>query len=175
VSWSSGRDVAEHDLLAGDHGLLDRVEVFGWRAFVGGGVPTVRVDVDRAGRRLGVGSEALRQGADELAERSLDSGRRRRRAGNHEQCPRLGRRQAAQVGTAATGKPPATVAALHRVHREAGDAERVEVAAGGSLRDLELGGHLSGRHLLALLEQEEDGDQTVRAHTSTLAYKPVSQ
>ncbi len=159
------RDVAEHDLFAGDDGVLDRVEVFGRRAFVRRAVPTRRVDVDRAGRRFGVGSEPFGQGAHELAERGLDARRRRCRPGDHEQRPRLGRGEAAQVGAPATRQPPAAVAPLHRVDGQPGDTEGVEVAAGGALGHLELGGHLGGRHLPALLEQEEDGDQTVRAHT----------
>ncbi len=157
-------DVAEHDLFAGDDGVLDRVEVFGRRTFVRRAVPTRRVDVDRARRRFGVGTEPFGQGAHELAERGLDAGRRRRRPGDHEQRPRLGRGEAAQVGASATRQSPAAVAALRRVDGQPGHPEGVEIAAGGALGHLELGRHLGRRHLPALLEQEEDGDQTVRAH-----------
>ena len=157
-------DVAEHDLLAGDDRLLDRVEVLGRWPLVRRAVPARRVDVDRAGCRLGVGPEALRQGAHELAQGGLDAGRRRRRTGHHEQRPRLGRGEAAEVGPAAARQPPAPVAALHRVDGKPGDAEGVEVASGGALGHLELGGDLCGRDLTALLQQQEDGDQSVRAH-----------
>ena len=72
--------------------------------------------------------------------------------------------EAAQVGASATRQSPAAVATLRRVDGQPGDAEGVEVAAGGALGHLELGRHLGRRHLPALLEQEEDGDQTVRTH-----------
>ena len=47
--------------------------------------------------------------------------------------------------------------------------QRVEVAAGGALADLRLPGNLCCGHLLALLQQEEDGRQPVGTHPDNTA------
>ena len=54
-----------------------------------------------------------------------------------------------------------------------GHRQGVEVAARGALGDLQLDGDLRRGHLLALLQQEEDGHQTISSHVARLPRKPV--
>ena len=74
------RDVAELDLLAFDHRVLQRVEMLRRRPGRRRAAPFVRVDDDRGRRGLRVGAERFGQRAHELAQRGLQLGRRRRRA-----------------------------------------------------------------------------------------------
>ena len=134
------------------------------------------VDDHRGGRGLGLRPERLGQRAHQLAQRGLELGRgRRRRAGHEEQGAGLGRVQPAEVGAGAADELPAAVAALAGVDGHAGHAERLEVAAGGALRHLELLGDLRRGDLAARLEEHEDGHQPVGAHRPILAHKPVTR
>ena len=102
---------------------------------------------------------------DELAQSCFHGRRRSRgRAGNQEQGAGLTRGQPGQVGAGAAHEAPAAASALHGVHGHPGHGQGVEVAAGGALGDLQLSGDLCCCHLLALLQQEEDGHQPVGSH-----------
>ena len=94
------------------------------------------------------------------------------RTSDEEQGAGLGAGEAGQVGAATTEQAPPAAATLHRVDRESGGTEGVEVA-GGALRDLEFGGDLAGGHLASLLEQQEDRDEPVGAHVCILVHKPA--
>ncbi len=151
-----------------DHGVLHGVEVdgrgtagagaVGW-SHPAGSTTTARDAAWAAGRKVsGSARTSLRSAA-------FTSGcRRRRRPGDEEQRPGLGGGEPAQVGAAAARQLPPAAAALAGVDRQAGHPERLEVAAGRPLRDLELGGHLGRRDLPARLEQQEDGHQPIGAH-----------
>lgn len=52
-----------------------------------------------------------------------------------------------------------------------GHGQRVEVAAGGALGELQLQGDLRRCHLLALLQQQEEGHKTVSSHPTTLPHQ----
>ena len=93
----------------------------------------------------------------------------RGRAGDQEQGAGLTGGQPGQVGAGAAHEAPAAASALHGVHGHAGHAQGVEVAAGGALGDLQLPGDLRCGHLLALLQQEEDGHQPVGSHPDNTA------
>jgi hypothetical protein len=70
-----------------------------------------------------------------------------------------------------TGQRPPAAAASLGVHRHARRRERVEVAADGPLRGLELRRELSRRALAVGLEQQHDGDQSVGAHPASVPGK----
>ena len=86
-------------------------------------------------RRLGLGPEALGQGAHELAERGPHvRGGRRRGPGDEEQRPGLGGAEPAEVGPPAAGQPPAAAPPLHGVDRQAGRSRAPRGPAGPSAR-----------------------------------------
>ena len=172
VSLRVAVGVAEAHLDAVDDGPLQLVEVR--RARPGRPAPGGGVEHDGRRRRLGVGAERLRQRLDELAQRRLGLGRRRRRRpGDHEQRPRLGRRQPAEVGAGAADQRPAAAPAGLRVDRDAGDRQRLEVAAGGLDRDLQLVGQLGGGDATLGLEHEEGGHEAIGTHGHSLAREVV--
>ena len=79
-----------------------------------------------------------------------------------------------EVGAgAADQRPPAAPAGL-RVDRDAGGRERLEVAAGGGDRHLELVGQLGRGHPAPRLHEQEGGDESVRAHDSRFSIKVLS-
>lgn len=159
-------DIAEPDLDAADHRVLELVEEVRRSGLDPDRPPSLRVYDERRSRRLGLYPERLRQGMDELAQRRFHGWRDRRgRAGGQEQGADLTRGQPGQVGAGAAHEAPAAAPALHGVHRHAGHAQGVEVAAGGALGDLQLPGDLRCGHLLAALQQHEDGHQPVSSHT----------
>ena len=69
---------------------------------------------------------------------------------------------------------PAT-SALLGVDGQTGQAERVEVAASGSLGHLELDGHLGRGHLAASLEEQQDGHESIGTHVAILSVEPVTR
>ena len=155
--------VGQPHLPPADHGGLQQVDHLGPAAVAL--APPGRVDHRGAGGGLGVGPERLRQRPHELAQRGLGLARDGRgRADQQEQRLRLGRGQPAEVGAgAADERPPAAAAGL-RVDRDAGRGQRLQVAAGGGDRHLELVGQLGGGHPTAGLHQQEGGDESVSAH-----------
>ena len=119
-------------------------------------------------------AERLGQGAHQLAEGRLQlRARVRRRSGGEEQGTRLAGAQAAEVGATTTCEAPAAAPPLLGVDRQPRHAERVEVAPGGPLGHLELGGHLGRRHPASLLQEQEDGDEAVGTHLVIMCSKPV--
>ena len=72
-------------------------------------------------------------------------------------------------------QPPAASPTPLGVDRDPRRRERLEVAAGGALGHLELGRGRRRGEALAALEQEEEGDQPVGAHTPMLAGKVASR
>ncbi len=79
------------------------------------------------------------------------------------------RGEAAEVGAgAADQRPPAAPPRL-RVHGDAGDRERLEVAPGGLDRDLEFGGDLGRGHLPPRLEEQKGRHQTIGPHIQSFS------
>jgi uncharacterized protein (TIGR03086 family) len=162
-------DISEPHLDAADHRVLDVVEKPGWSGLGLARSPERRVDDD--GRRGGLGllPEGLGQRTYELAQRSLDSrGRGGGRSGDQEQGAGFARGQPGEVGASAAQEAPPSPTSLYGVHGHPGHGQRVEVAAGGSLGDFQLLRDLGCRDLLALLQQQEDGNQSVSSHAITL-------
>jgi len=62
------------------------------------------------------------------------------------------------------GQLPAAVAAPAGVDGQAGQAQGLEVTAGGALGDLQLGRHLGGGDLPPGLKEQENRDETVGPH-----------
>ena len=167
------RDVAERDLHAVDHRVLDRFELRRRGPRSGRAPPVGGVDDDRGGRGFGVGAERLGQRAHELAQRGLDlRRRRRRRARDEEQRTRFRRGEAAEIGPRAADELPPAVATGTGIDGHAGHSERFEVPAGGALRDLQLGRDFGRRDLATSLQEHEDGDEAVSAHVRILARNP---
>ena len=79
--------------------------------------------------------------------------------------------QVAFSASGAADELPASSAAVGGVHGHAAQSECFEVAAGRSLRHLELFGELAGGHLAPSLEDEEGGDQAVGTHRFDLLMK----
>jgi hypothetical protein len=137
--------------------------------------PPGGVDDRRVGRRLGVGPERLRQGLHQLAQGGLGLvGHRGGRTDEQEQGLGLGGRQPAEVGAGPAQERPAPAPPGLGVDGDAGGRQRLEVAAGGGHRHLELGGQLGRGHPAAPLEQEEGGDEAVGAHGSIFSSKVLT-
>lgn len=95
----------------------------------------------------------------------------RGRTDSQEQGACLTGGQPGQVGTSAAHQAPAAASALHGVHGHPGHGQGVEVTAGGALGDVQLPGDLRGCHLLAPLEQEEYGHQSIGSHADKTLIK----
>ena len=167
--------VAEAHLDAVDHGAAAASSRCGGRGD-GRAAPAGRVEHDGRRRRLGVGAERLGQRLDELAQRRLGlRRRRRRRPGDHEQRAGLGGGEPAEVGAGAAEQlPPAALAGLG-VDGDAGDRQRLEVAAGRLDRHLQLVGQLGGRDPAPRLQHEEGGHEAIGAHASTISPEVVTR
>ena len=136
--------------------------------------PFAGVDHDRLRGGGGIRSEALGQGAHELAQRRLRVGVDGcRRPHEQEERPRLGAREPAEVGARAAEQLPAATPSGLRIDRDAGRRQRLEVASRGGDRHLELLRELRGGHPAARLQREEGGDEAVCAHVPILLGKVV--
>ena len=60
------------------------------------------------------------------------------------------------------------------VHRDPGRGQRLQVAAGGGNRHLQLAGQFGGGHPPPGLHEQEGGDEAVGAHVSILRHKALS-
>ena len=154
--------VAQLDLTPFDDRVAQRIEMSRVAARADSS-PRGIVDDDRRRRRPGRVAERCRQGLQQLAQRGL-GGRRhlRRGADEEEERSRLGLAQSGQVGARAPDELPAAAAAGQRVQRDARGRQRLEVAAGGLDRDLELLGQLGRGHLAAGLQDEEGRERADR-------------
>jgi hypothetical protein len=115
--------------------------------------------VAQLGRQRGVELELGRR--EHRAEAQL--GRGHRQPGQRQRLGLLlghpGEPGAVAVDQAVTAGPAAI-----GVHRDAGGRQRVDVPVDRPHRHLELFGQLLGRHPAAVLQQQEDGQETARAH-----------
>ena len=128
--------VVQLDLHTFDHGALERFEMVGRRGHRV--VPARGVMDDRSGGGLGVLAEGRREGVHQLAESRPDLGCGAGRAGDEEERAGLVGGQPAQVGSGPADQLPAAATSGLGVHGDPGHGEALEVAAGGSLADLEL-------------------------------------
>lgn len=163
--------VTHSDLLGFDDRLLDRVKKR-WRRNCGhASSPPCRIDNHGGRRGLRDILERGRKRAYKFAKRGTDGRRRRRRSGDKEEGPSLRRGEAAEIGRSAAGQPPASVATLLRVDRDARYAKRLEVAASSSFRHLEFLGHLGCGHQPATLKQQEYRHKAVGTHVTSIPGK----
>jgi hypothetical protein len=118
---------------------------------------------------LSVGPERVGKGSHELAERGLGlrcygCGR----SDEKEQSLGLRRAEAAEVGPGTAQQRPPPSSSRLRVHRDAGDGERLEIATCGGDGHLELTGELPRGYATTSLQHQEGRDETIRTHRCIL-------
>src|SRR5205814_5378659 len=134
-----------------------------------------RIDQHGGGRRLRTGTKRFGKCADQLAQCRFHLWRGRGGPGDEEQRLGLGSGEAAQVRTPSAGETPTAIAALRRVDREAGRAQRIEVASSRSFGYFELERHLCRGDLPARLEQQQYCHESVSPHPPMISPKPVGR
>ncbi len=94
-----------------------------------------------------------------------------RRAGHPRQEERLGflAGHPGQPRPVAVDQPDAALRPALGIDRDAGRAERLDIAVDRPLGDLELAGELAGRQLAPRLEQQQHRDESGGAHPATIA------
>jgi len=158
--------VADLEGAAPPDGIGDRGEE---RHLVRGGVPAGGIQVEAGLDAADLLGQRRRQGGADLelsgreyrAEAQLGGG-----AGEAGQGEGLGliRVQAGEPGPVAVQQLVAAAVTGVAVQRDAGRVQRFDVTVDRADRDLQLLGELARGHPAARLQQQQDGDQTARAH-----------
>ena len=131
--------------------------------------PAARVEVEEPGRTRRPLLELRRQRREQLQPRRRQLAAEtelRGRTGHAcgEQRLRLVGGEPGQPGAVAAGEPVAAGGPAHRLDRDAGGAERLDVAVHRPHRDLQPPGDVRRRQLAPRLEEQQERDETRRAH-----------